>query len=104
MIWGEPVTVSVETDPLVATPLLLLGLRVTGPPKFVPLILNCIVPVGAVPVLGATVAVNATDCPYVEGLADELTVVVVAVLAAWTINVPVVIRLPDPWQLLPLVA
>ncbi len=83
IVCGEPLTVSVEIEPLVATPLLPLGLRVTGDPKFVPSILNCTVPVGAVlPVLGVTVAVKETDCPYVEGLVDELTDVVVAVVAA----------------------
>src|SRR5918912_3476823 len=52
----------------------------TGEPKATPSILNCAVPVG-VPEPGAlvvTVAVNDTDWPYTEGLAEEETAVVVA--------------------------
>jgi len=43
-------------------------------------------PVGTVvlPEGPATVAVNVTDCPAVDGLADEVTVVVDAALAAFT--------------------
>src|SRR5437016_1933335 len=69
---GDRPTVGVDVDPLVAEPLL----SVTGDPKFPPSILNCTEPVG-VPPLDVTVAVKLTPCPYVEGFADELTVVVV---------------------------
>src|SRR5205823_2193131 len=47
---GDPATVSVDVDPLVAEPLL----SVTGDPKFPPSILNCTEPVG-VPPLDVTV-------------------------------------------------
>ena len=40
--------------------------------------LNVTVPVGVpVPELGATVAVNITDCPTVDGFAEEIRVVMV---------------------------
>ena len=46
--------------------------------------LNCTVPVGCVdPAVGATVAVNVTDCINVEGLAELTTVVVVP---AWLLG------------------
>jgi hypothetical protein len=56
-------------------------MRVTGEPAL-PSIVKVTVPVGVlpVPVTGATVAVNRTVCPTVEGLAEELRVVVVG---AW---------------------
>jgi hypothetical protein len=45
----------------------------------VPSILNCTVPVGWVaPDVGATVAVNVTDCVNVDGFTELDTVVVVA--------------------------
>lgn len=57
-----------------------LGDSATAEPKFTPSILNCTDPVGAVaPVAGLTVAVNVMACPNVDGLADELTDVEVAV-------------------------
>jgi hypothetical protein len=58
------------------------------------------VPVG-VPLPGdraLTVAVNLTDCPYTDGLADEARAVVVpAGLTPWLIAVAVlVVKLPSP--------
>lgn len=59
-------------------------LRVATPPLSVPVpnvfvpSLNVTVPVGVPPAL-VTVAVKVTDCPKTEGLADEVTVVVVVV-------------------------
>jgi hypothetical protein len=62
IVCGEPATVSVEIDPLVATPLLPLAVNETGRPKSAPLILNCTVPVGLVdPDTGSTVALKVTD-------------------------------------------
>jgi len=72
-VWAA--TLRFEIAPLVAVPLD----RVTGLPKAEPSIENCTVPV-RVPAPGATgftVAVNVTDWPETEGLADEATVVVV---------------------------
>ena len=63
---------------LVATPLLL---RLTGLPKLALSIWNCTVPVGVVlPELGMTVAVKVTLCPDTDGLTEEATAVVVAVV------------------------
>ena len=62
-----------------ATP---LPFRAAAAPMLLPLSLNCTVPVGVpVPAGPATVAVNVTDCPKSDGLADEVTVVVVAAFA-----------------------
>jgi len=61
-------------------------LTFTGDPKFAPSITNCTVPVGlVVPEAGAMVAVNVTDCPKTEGLAEDMTVVVVFI--AFTVSV-----------------
>jgi hypothetical protein len=49
-------------------------------PKSTPLSLNCTLPVG-VPAADVTVAVKVTLCPALEGLADEVTAVVVAAFA-----------------------
>src|SRR6185369_10092559 len=68
-------TLSELIAPLVALP----PLRLTGVPKSDPSILNCTVPLG-VPdpgTLALTVAVNVTGWPNTDGLADELTTVVV---------------------------
>jgi hypothetical protein len=67
-----------EIAPLVALPLL----KLTGEPKSDPSSLNCTVPPG-VPDPGAvalTVAVNVTDSPNTDGLADEITLVLVSAL------------------------
>jgi hypothetical protein len=60
-----------------------LKLTVTGAP---PSTANCTVPVG-VPdpgAVGVTVAVKVTVCPNTEGLADEVTpVVVLALFTTW---------------------
>ena len=40
-----------------------------------PSTVNVTLPVGVPPAEELTVAVNATDCPYVEGLTDELIAV-----------------------------
>jgi hypothetical protein len=83
-------TVSVDTDALVALPPLIA----TALPKFTPLVWNWTVPVG-VPTPGAvalTIAVNVTDWPNTEGLADELTAVVVS--AGFTVCVKVGEALP----------
>jgi len=67
-------------------------LRAIGAPAFDPSITNCTVPVG-VPDPGATtdiVAVKVTFWPGVDGLADEVTLVVVlALLTAMGLLVPV---------------
>lgn len=47
--------------------------NVTGIPKFVPLILNCTVPVAE---LGKTTAVNITECPEIIEVAFELREIV----------------------------
>ena len=44
--------------------------NVTGEPKFVPLILNCTVPVAE---FGDTIAVNVTGCPKIIDVAFELS-------------------------------
>src|SRR3954463_5126245 len=78
-----------------------------GAPKFEPSITNCTVPVG-VPVPGAIteiVAVNVTFCDGLDGLADEVTPVVVLalatliaplvpVIAALAVSVAVIVWLP----------
>jgi hypothetical protein len=68
-------TLSALVAPLAALP----PLKLTGEPKSDPSILNCTVPLG-VPdpgTLALTVAVNVTGWPNTDGLADELTTVVV---------------------------
>ena len=89
-------TGKVETDALVALP----PDKVTALPKFTPLVLNCTVPVG-VPEPGGsavTVAVNVTDCPNTEGLADDVTVVVVVSWFIVCVSVPevLVLKLVSP--------
>jgi hypothetical protein len=57
------------------------------------------VPVGVpVPEVGATVAVNVTDCPKTDGFADDVTVVVVPVVPTdWVRTALVlVLKLPSP--------
>ena len=74
----------VEIAELVALP----PESVTALPKFTPLVLNCTVPVG-VPAPGATavtVAVNVTAWPNTEGLAEEVTAVVVSALLTVCVN------------------
>jgi len=74
MVWDP--TESVVVAPLMAVP----PLTETAEPKFTPSIRNWTVPVLTVAVLGATpltVAVNATDWPKTDGLAEELSAVVV---------------------------
>jgi hypothetical protein len=85
-----------EIAPLAA----LLPLKLTGAPKFDPSILNCTVPPG-VPDPGAvalTVAVNVTDWPTTDGLADELTLVLVSALSTACVIAPdvLVLKLPSP--------
>ena len=60
----------------VATP---LPFKVTGEPRFVPLSLNCTVPVG-VPAVDETVAVKVTLCERFDGLGEEVTAVPVDAL------------------------
>jgi hypothetical protein len=74
--------------------------RATGEPKSRPSILNCTAPVG-VPEPGplvVTIAVNDTDWPYTEGLADEETAVVVAAALATCDRVALLlaVKLPSP--------
>ena len=74
--------------------------RVTGAPKLMPSIANCTVPV-RVPAPGATgltVAVNVTDWPDTDGLADEVSVVVVSDwFTVWLKAEDVlVLKLPSP--------
>ena len=86
------VIVWVATDSVVVALLVALPpTRVTGLPKFVPSIWNCTVPVG-VPEpggLAATVAVKVTDWAKTEGLAVEVTVVVVLSWETVWVSVPV---------------
>jgi hypothetical protein len=63
---GSVVVVKVATPPL----------RVPVPSVVAPF-LKVTVPFGAGPVDGVTVAVNLTDCPEVDGLTEEVRVVVV---------------------------
>src|SRR3989442_1517613 len=67
----------------------------TGAPKSTPSILNCTVPVRLVApaVTEATVAVKVTDWPDSEGLAEELTVVVVLPLLTTTLLEVTTVRL-----------
>ena len=63
--------------------------------------LKVTVPVGTVvPAVWATVAVSVVLCPKTEGLTELVSVVVVG---SCTFSVVVPIRLPLPWQPLPLV-
>src|SRR5437868_13533887 len=77
------VKVAVVTPPVVLT--------ATGLPVFVLSICHCTVPVG-VPLPGAVtpmVAVKVTLCPDADGLAEELTVVVVLAGLTTCVSVPV---------------
>ena len=74
MEWGEPETESVLVEN-VATPGF-APFNIPVPNVFVPS-LKVTVPVGAPPLAGVTVAVNVTDDPYTDEVAEELTVVVV---------------------------
>ena len=56
----------------------------TGEPVFTPSIANCTVPVA---VFGVMAAVNETDCPNVDGFADDDTVDVVEILFTVCVNV-----------------
>jgi len=82
--------------PLVALP----PLKLTGLPKSVPSILNCTVPLGvpAPGTLALTVAVNVTLCPNTDGLADEVTLVLVSALSTTCVSAPDVLplKLPSP--------
>ena len=61
----------------VATP---PALSATGAPRFVPLSLNCAVPVG-VPAAELTVAVKVTFCPKLDGFTEASSAVIVLALA-----------------------
>src|SRR5438093_10557691 len=71
-----------EERMLVALPLT----SVTGEPEFVPSTLNCTVPLGVPGPAGdgLTVATKETSWPNTDGLADEVTVVVVLVFTVTT--------------------
>src|SRR5437773_1390824 len=78
--------------PLVALP----PDKVTGVPKLFPSILKRTFPVGA-PAPGATgltVAVNVTDWPNTEGLAEEITAVAVSALFTVWVKGEAVLSLP----------
>src|SRR6266542_1428077 len=68
--------VKVEVVNVAAPP----AFKATGAPRFVPLSLNCAVPVG-VPALEVTVAVKVTLCPKLEGFNEESSAVVVLAFA-----------------------
>ena len=85
------VTDNEEVLLLVALP----PLKVTGPPKGLPSIRNCTVPV-RVPAPGATeltVAVKLTDWPKTDGLTDEFTLVVVLAWLMVSVSVEEVLPL-----------
>jgi len=89
-------TLSELIAPLVALP----PLKLTGLPKSTPSILNCTVPPG-VPDPGAlalTVAAKVTLWPNTEGLADEVTLVLVSALFTSCVIAPdvLVLKLPSP--------
>ena len=95
-VYGLPVTVSVEVLACAVPPL-----KLTGAPRLDPSMRNWTVPVG-VPDPGdtaATVAVKVTFCPKTDGLADEVTpVVVFALFTVWPpASVPsLLLKLPLP--------
>ncbi len=66
----------------VATPLSLVFETSEIKPRLAPLLRNSTVPVGTTAVEDVTVAVNVTASPLVDGLTDEISVVVV--VAAFT--------------------
>ena len=72
---GSAVVVTVATAPFNAPV-----------PSFVAPLLNVTVPVG-VPLAAVTVAVKVTDCPRVEGFADEDRVVVLVILFTFWLRV-----------------
>jgi hypothetical protein len=75
-----------------AVPLIRLTV-VPGPPS----IENVTLPVGVELPLPATVAVKVTNWPIVLGLADEVTVVVVAILLTFCVSDPeLVVKLTSP--------
>jgi hypothetical protein len=55
--------------------------KLTGLPKFTPLVWNCTVPVGVGPV-PLTVAVKVTDWLVTDGFAEEVTVVTLFVVCS----------------------
>src|SRR5207237_7690452 len=61
----------------VATP---PAFKATGAPRFVPLSLNCAVPLG-VPAPDVTVAVKVTLCPKLDGFTEESSAVIVLAFA-----------------------
>ena len=66
--------------------------RVTGLPVGVPSIRNCIGPVGiSEPETGFTVAVKFTELPNVEGLWEDVMVVVVPILFTICTSTPLVL-------------
>jgi len=73
---GEPLTLRVEIAPLVAVAAAPDPDTATGAPEAAPSIKNWTEPVGvAGPDVLTTVAVNVTDCPKIDGLTEEVTVV-----------------------------
>jgi hypothetical protein len=74
-VCGEPLTARVAIAPLLTEALAPEPDSCTAAPKGTPSIENWTEPVGvAAPVVSVTVAVNVTDCPKVDGLAEEVTV------------------------------
>lgn len=96
-----PSTVSVEVEQVAVEVAPVPLLTPTALQRVVEVVVsvNVTVPVGLTePELGVTVAVNVTDCPNVDGLTDEVTVVVVAGL--FTVKVAGVVVLLVAWMLL----
>jgi len=62
-----------------------VALRLPEPRVLAPS-MNVMAPAG-VPAVDVTVAVNFTDCPYIEGFSEEVTVVVVVASATLTVCV-----------------
>ena len=86
MVCGEPLTLRVEVAPLVAIAADPDPDSGTGAPDAAPSTKNWTEPVGvAVPIADpevlTTVAVNVTDCPKIDGLTKEVTVVEVVAQA-----------------------
>src|SRR5204863_8463423 len=78
---GEPEIDRLDVEPDVAEAQWLASspLRFAGEPKFEASTTNCTVPVGTIdPLAGQTLAVNVTAWPKTDGLAEDVTVVVVA--------------------------
>jgi hypothetical protein len=55
----------------------------TAVPMETPLSRNITLPVGGPPVVAETIAVNVTDCPPLDVLAEEVSAVVVERLMVW---------------------